>query len=246
MELTRIERYVSDLMTVSGVEKEGKEQNVGLALYHLLMSAALRDLMSDGEKELFRLLTKKLQYFFCTRLSLKERKETKKKKNFPPNPLLKEKEKKETEENTTEQNTAAGDDVLDGFRKECLRYVGQYGQELVDDFYLHWKQVDRETGKRLFEVKRCFDIDSQLHAWSKSEFTLSKEAAALRLQKQKKKQQTSEAVVAAEREQQDRQREAIHEQNKAMAGGLDEQIAANPDGFLARVQRERQKREGKK
>ena len=65
MELTRIERYVSDLMTVSGVEKEGKEQNVGLALYHLLMSAALRDLMSDGEKELFRLLTKKLQYFFA-------------------------------------------------------------------------------------------------------------------------------------------------------------------------------------
>ena len=53
--------------------------NMWLALYHLLMSAALRDLMDDGEKELFRLLTKKLQYFFCTRLSLKERKETKKK-----------------------------------------------------------------------------------------------------------------------------------------------------------------------
>ena len=245
MELARIERYVSDLMTVSGVDREGKEQSVGLALYHLLMSAALRDLMDDGEKELFRLLTKKLQYFFCTKLSLKERKETKKKKNFPPNPLLKEKDKKETEEKKTEQNTAAGDDVLEGFRKECLRYVGQYGQELVDDFYFHWKQVDRETGKRLFEVKRCFDIDSQLRAWSKSEYTLSKEAAALRLQKQKK-QQPSEAVVAAEREQQDRQREAEREQDRQRAGGLDEQIAANPDGFLARVQRERQKREGKK
>ena len=79
MELARIERYVSDLMTVSGVEMEGREQSVGLALYHLLMSAALRDLMDDDDKELFRLLTKKLQYFFCTRLSLKERKETKKK-----------------------------------------------------------------------------------------------------------------------------------------------------------------------
>ena len=245
MELARIERYVSDLMTVSGVEREGREQSVGLALYHLLMSAALRDLMDDDEKELFRLLTKKLQYFFCTKLSLKERKETKKKKNFPPHPLLKEKDKKETEEKKTEQNTAAGDDVLEGFRKECLRYVGQYGQEMIDDFYFHWKQVDRETGKRLFEVKRCFDIDSQLRAWSKSEYTLSKEAAALRLQKQKK-HQPSEAVVAAEREQQDRQREAEREQDRQRAGGLDEQIAANPDGFLARVQRERQKREGKK
>ena len=87
MELTRIERYVSDLMTVSGVEKEGREQNVGLALYHLLMSAALRDLMSDDDKELFRQLAKKVQYFFCTRLSLKERKRKTEKKVFPHTPF---------------------------------------------------------------------------------------------------------------------------------------------------------------
>ena len=64
MEIGRIERYVSDLLTVSGVDKEGKEQNVGLALYHLLMSAALHDVMSDEDKDLFKALTKKLQYFF--------------------------------------------------------------------------------------------------------------------------------------------------------------------------------------
>ena len=93
MELTKIERYVSDLMTVSGIEKEGKEQTVGLALYHLLMSAALRDVMSDDEKELFSLLTKKLQYFFCTQLSLKERKRKTEKKNFPPEPPIKRKRK---------------------------------------------------------------------------------------------------------------------------------------------------------
>jgi hypothetical protein len=33
----------------------------------------------------------------CAKIILKERKETKKKKNFPPYPLLKEKEKTETE-----------------------------------------------------------------------------------------------------------------------------------------------------
>ena len=204
MELAKVERYVSDLMTVSGVEKEGKEQNVGLALYHLLVSAALHDLMSDDDKALFKALTKKLQYFFCTRLSLKERKEKTKKKNFPPNPLIKEKQTKETEEKNTEQNTAAGDAVLEGFRKECLRYVEQYGQELVKDFYFHWKQVDKETGKRLFEEKRCFDVDSQLRAWSKSEFTLSKETAVLRLQKQKSRQDKQQAVAQERAEANDR------------------------------------------
>jgi hypothetical protein len=204
MELTKIERYVSDLMTVSGIEKEGKEQTVGLALYHLLMSAALRDVMSDDDKELFSLLTKKLQYFFCTKLSLKERKRKTEKKNFPPNPLLKEKEKTEKEEKETEQNTAAGDAVLEGFQKECLRYVGQYGRELVEDFYFYWKQVDKETGKRLFEGKRCFDVDSQLRAWSKSEFTLSKEVAAIRLQKQKRQQDRQQAIAQERNEANDR------------------------------------------
>ena len=204
MELAKVERYVSDLMTVSGVEKEGKEQNVGLALYHLLVSAALHDLMSDDDKALFKALTKKLQYFFCTRLSLKERKETKKKKNFPPNPLIKEKAKKETAEQNTEQNTAAGDAVLEGFRKECLRYVEQYGQELVTDFYYHWKQMDKKTGKRLFEEKRCFDVDSQLRAWSKSEFTLSKESAAMRKQQAEKKLAKQQSVVQERNEANDR------------------------------------------
>ena len=97
------------------------------------------------------------------------------------------KERKRKEEKQTEQNTARGDAVLEGFRKECLRHVGQYGQELVEDFYYHWKQVDKKTGKRLFEGKRCFDIDSQLRAWSKSEYTLSKETAALRLERAKGK-----------------------------------------------------------
>ena len=223
MELTRIERYVSDLMTVSGVEKEGREQNVGLALYHLLMSAALRDLMSDDDKELFRQLAKKVQYFFCTRLSLKERKRKTEKKIIPPNPLLKEKEKKEKAEKETEQNTAAGDAVLEGFRKECLRYVGQYGQELVADFFYYWKQVDKETGKRLFEGKRCFDIDSQLRAWSKSEFTLSKETAALRLSKLKQKQ--GSAVSAQERSDDNARLEQEIEERKRNAVSYEEWLA---------------------
>lgn len=246
MELESVEGFVAGLLEYSAVYEDGEEADIYQALRHLLMGVALYDLMGEDDRQLTKKLLRKLQYFFSASFCVKERKRNKEKKIIPPNPLLKEKIKKEKAEKKTEQNTAAGDDVLEGFRKECLRYVGQYGQELVDDFYFHWKQVNRETGKRLFEEKRCFDIDSQLRAWSKSEFTLSKETAALRLQKQKKQQQTNEAVVAAERQQAEARREAEREQDRQRAGGLDEQIAANPDGFLARVQRERQRREDKK
>lgn len=205
MEIGRIERYVSDLLECSAVGRDGAEATVYDALFRLLTAVSLYEQMSDEEKTFFTAMKKKLQYFFCASFNVKERKETKKKKNFPPNPLIKEKAKKETAEKETEQNTATGDAVLEGFRKECLRYVGQYGLELVTDFYYHWKQVDKETGKRLFEGKRCFDIDSQLRAWSRSEFTLSKESAAMRKQQAEKKlakesgAQSLQQAVAQER-----------------------------------------------
>ena len=98
MEQTRIERYVVDLLTVSAVNRDGSERSVYDTLYHLLMAVASFEQLSNDEKQLVKQMKKKLQYFFCARFSLKERKETKKKKNFPPNPLIKEKAKKETEE----------------------------------------------------------------------------------------------------------------------------------------------------
>ena len=98
--MAKVEQYVGDLMTVSGVEKEGKEQTVGLALYHLLMSAALHDLMSDDDKDLFKALTKKLQYFFLHPFELKREKGKTKKRKFPPKPPIKRKtNKRERREN---------------------------------------------------------------------------------------------------------------------------------------------------
>ena len=190
--MKKIERYVSDLMTVSGVEKEGKEQNVGLALYHLLMSAALRDLMSDDDKELFRQLTKKLQYFFCTRLSLKERKRKTEKKIIPPNPLLKEKEKKEK----AEKHLSIVADAKEAFRKECLQYVGQYGEQRVADFYRHWTEDDA-NGRMRFERERFWNTATRLERWMKNEYSVANEMAAQRLQKLKKQQ--SKEVSAQER-----------------------------------------------
>ena len=199
MELAKVERYVSDLMTVSGVEKEGREQNVGLALYHLLMSASLHDLMGDDEKELFKALTKKLQFFFCTRLSLKERKRNKEKKTIPPNPLLKEKEKTEKAEKTLSLKVGA----KEAFYRECQARLGQYDEQQLSDFYNWWSEED-EKGQMRFQRERYWNIDNRLKRWVKNKFSAENTAAAIRLKRTKKQQAGDDEqkvrALAAERE----------------------------------------------
>ncbi len=163
---------------------------------------------------------------------LKERKRKRDKEKSPLHPSYKERETevKEKDEKQTEQNTATGDAVLEGFRKECLRHVGQYGQELVEDFYYHWKQVDKKTGKRLFEGKRCFDIfdiDSQLRAWSKSEYTLSKETAALRLERAKGKDSGKQQAASTADQQ------AIAAKREADNEKLEREIAERKQGAVS-------------
>ena len=278
MEVGKVERYVNDLMTVSGIEREGKEQSVGLALYHLLMSAALRDLMDDDDKELFKALAKKVQYFFCSSLNLKERKGKQKKEKFPPNPLIKEKQKKGKEEKTNptvgdgnsdaekegkgpeEAPSLKGHSVLSAtlearraeFMEEVRARGSAYQPQLLNDFYFYWSEENPATGKMRFEEQRTWNIDNRLKRWVRNQYSVADTAAAIRmkrLRKQQEKEQMAEQVrkdEAAQREQADAEREAQTERDRQLAGGLEEQIAANPDGFLARVQRERQKREDKK
>ena len=227
MELTRIERYVSDLMTVSGVEKEGKEQNVGLALYHLLMSASLHDLMSDDEKDLFKALTKKLQFFFCTRLSLKERKRNKEKKIIPPNPLLKEKEKTEKEEKPLSLKVGA----KEAFYRECQARLGQYDEQQLADFYNWWSE-ENEKGQMRFQTERYWNIDNRLKRWVKNKYSAENTAAAIRL-KRAKKQQAVEAdaherqqTVAKERTDDNARLEQEIEERKRNAVSYEEWLAS--------------------
>ena len=241
MELARIERYVSDRLEMSGINSQSVGLVVFTALRHVLTAVGIHERMSDEERVVFEHMRKETQQYFASKFNLKERKGSKEKKIRPPHPLLKEKETKGKEQ----ENPPTVCDAREAFRKECQSYVGQYGEQCVADFYRHWSEENPRSGKMRFQGKRYWNTETRLKRWMNNQYTIADEAAALRLQKQKK-QQPSEAVVAAEREQQDRQREAEREQDRQRAGGLDEQIAANPDGFLARVQRERQKREGKK
>ena len=139
-----------------------KEPSVRLLLYHLYVAMDIYRYMTSSEKNKAGFWYRTFRNSYRLTGFLKERKRKRDKEKSPLHPSYKERETevKEKEEKQTEQNTATGDAVLEGFRKECLRHVGQYGQELVEDFYYHWKQVDKKTGKRLFEGKRCFDIDS--------------------------------------------------------------------------------------
>ena len=227
MELARIERYVGNLMTVSGVEKEGKEQNVGLALYHLLMSASLHDLMSDDEKDLFKALTKKLQFFFCTRLSLKERKRNKEKKIIPPNPLLKEKEKTEKEEKPLSLKVGA----KEAFYRECQARLGQYDEQQLADFYNWWSE-ENEKGQMRFQTERYWNIDNRLKRWVKNKYSAENTAAAMRLKRAKKQQAVEtdaherQQTVAKERTDDNARLEQEIEERKRNAVSYEEWLAS--------------------
>ena len=244
MDYEKIERFVSDVLTISAVEREGKEQAVGQALYHALMAAGIYDLMGEEERELTGELMKKLQFFFRSKFSLKERKERKKKENFPPNPLLKEKDKNRKEE----KNPPTVADARESFRNECLSYIGQFGDERVAGFYRHWTEKD-SMGKMRFEKERFWNTDTRIRRWMENKYSISDAEAAELLKKARGKQQKEQAtaeqqqVQAAQREAENSRLEEQIKANKAGAVTSDEQIAKNPNGVLAQIKREREARE---
>ena len=145
MEQEKIKKYVTDLLEVCGLAREGEEERLYDVFFHLLTAAAMCDLLDADEKKLVKPFTKKLQYFFATKISLKERKRKDKKEIFPPNPLLKKKEDKEKEGIMCVCADGVFSKALDKrkevFRQECLSLIGEYEAEQVTDFYLYWSCV---------------------------------------------------------------------------------------------------------
>ena len=224
MDEARIERYVSDLLTVSGVEREGKEQGIGQALYHLLMSACMYELMSAEERGLLDGLSKKLQYFFSVKFALKERKRKTEKKIIPPNPLLKEKEKKEKEEKKREIVC----DAREAFHQECLRYVGQFDVQQLADFYNFWSEED-DKGRMRFEAKRYWNTEKRLKRWMTTSYNVDNASAAIRLQRIQKRQPQQQSE-AQERERANAELERRIEESKAGAVSREEWLAMKAAG----------------
>lgn len=250
-----IERYVSDLLTVSGFRSDGEEQHLWLLLHHLYCAVAMYEQMGDDDKVIIADTQKKLKYFFCTKCNLKERKRTKnEKESIPPYPHANEKENKKEKDEKTLARAESGKSVgleerKQAFRKQCLSYVGQYDSQLLADFYNYWSENTRCTGKMRFEAQRFWNIEHRLARWMKNQYASETTAAALRLRKTKKKLQKEQdaaeqqQAAAAIREQADAQREQAQEQSKETQMLTADYLAQNPNGFLARVARERAARE---
>ena len=262
MEYEKIERFVSDILTISAVSREGCQQAVGQALYHLLMAAGIYEVMDSEEREVVGELTKRLQFFFRTKFSLKERNRKKRKEKFPPNPLLKEKENKEKDEKTISL-VPDGDCSLqrhsklsatlaarrEAFRQEVLSRRGTFSDQLLGDFYYYWSEANEATGKMRFEEQRHWSLDNRLRRWSKNQYSADNVAAALRMKRLEKQQAKAQAeaeqqrLAAEDREQQEARREAEQQKSRERQMLTDEYIREHPDGILAQVRRERMKKE---
>ena len=257
MEVGKIDTYIDGLLELQAVGRTCAEQNVYVVLHRLLTAVSLFDQMTDAERKLVGHTIRKVKKLFISNFSLKERKQRKEKKSFPPHPLIKDKEtekKGEKHTHTAERDFSSLEERRKAFWEKCTDIGNRqkYDSNAVNRFFCRWAQETQETGKMRFEEEKFWNLEARLTEWMSNSYTIADTAAAIRmkrLRKQQEKEQMAEQVrkdEAAEREQADAEREAQAERDRQLAGGLEEQIAANPDGFLAKLQRERQKREDKK
>ena len=244
MEQEKIERYVEDLLTVSGICRDGGEQRTWLLLHHLYSAVAMYEQMSDEEKTLIAGMQKKLRYFFSSKCDLKERRRNQRKESFPPNPLLKEKENKEEDEKTlslVEHGFSAADEGVDNgdssagkrlkghshlsatlpqrreaFRQECAQFVERYDRQQLADFFNYWSQENPSTGKMRFEEQRWWNLNRRLPRWMNNKYSADNVAAAIRLKRTKKKQQ-QELTDAKQQQAQAAVREADNQRREQEA-----------------------------
>ena len=66
MEYAKIEQHVVDLLEISGIGCEDKEQPLRQALFHMLMAAGIMDTMTDEEKAQVARMKKHFDFFFST------------------------------------------------------------------------------------------------------------------------------------------------------------------------------------
>lgn len=212
-------------------------------------------------------MTKKLQFFFSTKINLKERKRKQRKENFPPHPLYKEKQNKEKAEKERERAVCDGgagakagfETRKEAFRQEVDAFVKDYSQDMVDDFFRFYSQPSmKEKGKMYYETKECWDTKTQLELWRKSPVTADSAAAKIRLANAKKRQakelrqasrsqqeadrrqQEQDRLQAAreERERQQAERDAQHERDREGSMRTADYMSQNPDSLLTRIMRE--------
>ena len=226
MEIEKIEGYVRCLLESWALHEDGEERVVWETLHDLLMAVSRYELMSAAEKDMTTKLCKKLQYHFETKFSLKERKRKAKKENFPPNPLIKEKQTKEIEK----KPRPCVCDAKEAFRLECQKYGEQYDKQLVNDFFYYFTEPTK-SGKMLFEEQKHWSTKNRLARWVNNQHSSEIKAASERLKKARGKRQKEgdeerrSKELAAQREEANARLEEQIEQSKAGAVTREEWLA---------------------
>ena len=255
----KIEQYVADLLELGGLPVEGEEQRVRTLLHHLYCAVAMFEGLSPEERALVAGMQKKFRYFFETNCNLKERKRKNEKEKFPPAPPIKEKEKKEKDEKTTDTAAGAREEKSDyfearkeAFRKECLKYVGQVDTNELTKFFYYWSEACGKKGLMRWEMEKTWETQKRLDRWVKNSYTVSDAAAAIRLERTKGKESKQAKVseqqqlAAQVRQQQDEAERRKDEQAKANRMDSRDYVKNNPNGYLAKLQREEENKKSNK
>jgi hypothetical protein len=250
----KIEHYVCDLLTVMGIEKDGEEQSLWLFLHHACCAAAIYEVLDDGVKPMYKELLKKLNHFFSSKISLKERKRRNEKEKIPPHPLIKEKEKKEKEKKIIYTHTAVGetgivfsdlDQRRKAFKMECWARRNDYDRKMLANFFNYWSDVNPKTHKMRFEEQEYWNIDCRLPRWKSNSHTAADAVADMRLNRTKARQTQEQTAVeqaqevAAVREQENAEREAKAEESKQTQMLTEDYIREHPDSLMAKIYKNR-------
>ena len=227
MEIEKIEGYVTELLEISGIGHEDKEQPLRLTLYHMLMCVKLYEGLDEVTRGVVAKWRKHFQYLIAIKFHLKETKRRKERKAFPSDTPIEKKEKKDKKEKTIPPVC----DAKEAFRKECLSYVGQYDTKLLTDFYNYFSEANPRTGKMRWQGKRYWDTKKRLERWVRNSISTDSVAASERLKKARGKQRKEgdeerrSKELAVEREEANARREREHEQSKAGAVSYEEWLA---------------------
>ena len=91
-EYEKIERYVSNLLTLSGVDLEG-ESAAGTLLFHAYVAVAMFELMDAEERALVKGIQRRMKYFFFGQREPEREKAKNSKRNPSPYPPIHRKRK---------------------------------------------------------------------------------------------------------------------------------------------------------
>ena len=253
IEYEKIERYVSDLLRLSGLDMEEGSAS-GTLLFHAYVAVAMFELMDANERALVKGVQRRMKYFFSSNFNLKERKRKTEKEILPPTPFLKEKENKEKEEKTTLSAGRTLSLPLSGlekrqnaFKMEIWNHRGDLDMDMLNDFFFYWTDVNPRTQKMRFEEQRYFSVEKRLQRWKKNEISNSIAASKIRLKRTRKRDEQEQAAAskvqesAALREQENAEREARTEKSRQEQMLTEDYIREHPDSLMAKIYRQKKK-----